>query len=82
MICAFVFAYAKSRFSHDAAQLKTHNPVYSTSLDYGLSIGKSIEWQRLASHVQCPIRDDLSTGKYYLPTFIKLQVYYPLGTSL
>ena len=62
--------------------LKTHIPVYSTSFDYGLSTRKPIEWQRLASEVEVQIRDRLSVGKYYLPTIIKLQVYYPLETTL
>ena len=57
--------------------LKTHIPVYSPSLDKGLSIRKHIEWQRLTFEVEVQIRDYLSTGKYYLPTLIKSQVYYP-----
>ena len=28
LICVFVFAYAKSRFSHDAAQLTVYSPYY------------------------------------------------------
>ena len=28
LICAFVFAYAKSRFSHDATHLKEHVNIY------------------------------------------------------
>ena len=35
------------------------------------------EWQRLTSQVEIQIRDDLSTGKYYIPTIIKSHVYYP-----
>ena len=62
--------------------LKTHIPVYSTSLDKGLGTRKHIEWQRLNFHVEVQIRDYLSTGKYYLPTIIKSQVYYPKGASL
>ena len=30
LICAFVLAYAKSRFSHDAAQLKKHTKVVNS----------------------------------------------------
>ena len=56
---------------------KTHIPVYSPSLDKGLYTRKPIEWQRLYSQVEVQIRDYLSTGKYYLPTLIKSQVYYP-----
>ena len=65
-----------------AEWLKTHIPVYSTSLDKGLGTRKPIEWQRLNSHVEVQIRDYLSTGKYYLHTIIKSQVYYPKGASL
>ena len=61
--------------------LKTYIPVYSTSLDKGLSTRKPVEWQRLTPHAEVHVRDYLSTGKYYLPTIIKLQVYYPLGAS-
>ena len=57
--------------------LKSHIPVYSTSLDYGLGTRKPIEWQRLISQVEVQKRDYLSKDKYYLPTIIKLQVYYP-----
>ena len=57
--------------------LKTHIPVYSTSLDKGLGTGKPIEWQKLNSQVEVRLRNYLSTGKYYLLTIIKSQVYYP-----
>ena len=57
--------------------LKTYIPVYSKSLDKGLSTRKPIEWQRLLSQLEVQIRDYLSTSKYYLPKIIKLQVYYP-----
>ena len=57
--------------------LKTHIPVYSTSLDKGLGTRKPIEWQRLNSQLEVRIRNYLSTGKYYLLTIIKSQVYYP-----
>ena len=50
--------------------LKTHIPVYSPSLDKGLSTRKPIEWQRLTSQVEVQIRDYLSTGKYYQITGI------------
>ena len=62
-------------------QLKAYIPVYSTSLDSGLSTRKHIKWQIHNSQVEVKIRDYLSTGKYYLPTIIKSQVYYPLGAS-
>ena len=57
-------------------------PVYSTSLDKGLSTRKPIEWHRLAIQVEVQIRDYLSTGKTYPPTIIKSQVHFPLGASL
>ena len=57
--------------------LKTHVAVYSTSLDKGLGTRKPIEWQRLNSQVEVQLRNYLSTGKYYLLTIIKSQVYYP-----
>ena len=57
--------------------LKTHIPVYSTSLDLGLGTRKPIEWQRLNSQVVVRLRNYLSTGKYYLLTIIKSQVYNP-----
>ena len=57
--------------------LKTHIPVYSTLLDKGLGTRKPIEWQRLNSQVEVRLRIYLSTGKYYLLTIIKSQVYYP-----
>ena len=60
-----------------SCDLKTHIPVYSKSLDKGLSTRKPIEWQRLLSQLEVQIRDYLSTGKYYIPKIIKLQVYYP-----
>ena len=59
------------------ACLKTYIPVYSKPLDKGLSTREPIEWQRLFSQLEVQIRDYLSTGKYYLPKIIKLQVYYP-----
>ena len=59
--------------------LKTYIPVYSASLDKGLSTRKPVEWQRLTPHAEVQVRDYLSIGKYYLLTIIKLQVYYPLG---
>ena len=62
--------------------LKAYIPVYSKSLDKGLSTRKPIEWQILLSQVEVQIRDYLSTGKYYLPKIIKIQVYYPKGPSL
>ena len=61
--------------------LKAYIPVYSTSLDKGLSPRKPIEWQRLSLQVQVQIRDSLSTGKYP-HTIIKSQVYNSFGTSL
>ena len=60
-----------------AKRLNTYIPVYSKSLDKGLSTRKPIEWQRLLSQLEVQIRDYLSTGKYHLPKIIKLQVYYP-----
>ena len=58
-------------------KLKTNIPVYSTSLDKGLGTRKPIEWQRLNYQVEVRIRNYLSTGKHYLLTIIKSQVYYP-----
>ena len=62
--------------------LKTYIPVYSTSLDKGLSTRKPIEWHILNSQVRVQVRDYLFTGKYFLPRIIKLQVYYPYVAPL
>ena len=62
--------------------LKTYNPVYSKSLDKGLSTRKPIEWQIPLSQLEVQIRDYLSTGKYYLLKFIKLEVYIALKGPL
>ena len=53
------------------SSLKAHIPVYSTSLDKGLSTRKPVDWQRLNYQEEVQIRDYLSTGKYDLPTIIK-----------
>ena len=48
LICAFVFAYAKSRFSHDEAQLKLFRiPKISYYLDSksGIANGKGADQQ-------------------------------------
>ena len=64
-------------YIHMEKKLKTYIPVYSKSLDKGLRTRKPIEWQRLLSQLKVKIRDYLSTGKYYFPKIIRLQVYYP-----
>ena len=70
--------YRKYRYAPKIAiQLKTHIPVYSTSLDYGLGTRNPIEWQRLNSQVEVRLRNYLSTGKYYLLTINKSHLYYP-----
>ena len=89
VICCFSFEYCqplgagafRTAFTKNVAPqcraLNTHIPVYLTSLDKGLGTRKPIEWERLNSQLEVRIRKYLSTGKYYLLTIIKSQVYYP-----
>ena len=70
-----LFTKSLARYCHfNVLPLKTYIPVYSTSLDYGLSTRKPVECQGLNSQIEVQIRDYLFTGKYFLPRIIKSQV--------
>ena len=55
LICVFVFAYAKSRFSHDAAHI---------------SVGSLEKHGSIITHLLSQVRIGMDLTKVVLPTFI------------
>ena len=64
LICAFVFAYAKSRFSHDAAQLETACLIANChQSNLCLLIVKGVFNCYISGVIMCPMAAEGSTNR-------------------
>ena len=70
LICAFVFAYAKSRFSHDAAHIKVKYCIFFITVLY---ICRNLKGERGGSVVECLTLEPEVRGRNLPPSCCVLE---------